>query len=158
MTAESGPASSAAWVAIAGAPALAALAFSIVIGVGWALGAQPFWAIPELTLSEAAATRDAGEVVRLVEQQHQDPNASYSVRDGVVGPGTSVSPLEAAVVVKRAEMVRLLLRLGAAPGAEERLRFACLARRGGAEDVVAALISEAERAQPLACAPASATP
>ena len=158
MTAQSGPASGAAWVAIAGAPALAALAFSIVIGAGWTFGTHPFWEIPELTLSEAAATRDAGEVVRLVEQQHQDPNAAYAVRAGVVGPGTSLSPMEAAVVVKRAEMVRLLLRLGAAPGAEERLRFACLARQSGAEDVVAALISEAGRAQPLACAPAAGTP
>ena len=138
---------------VAAAPALAALAFSAAIAVGWAGGADPFWARPELTLSEAAATRDAGEVERLIEQQGHDPNADYPVREGVLGPATSVSPVEAAAIVKRAEMVRLLFRRGASPSEDERRRLACAARQSGAGDVVAALLPEAERAETLPCAP-----
>ena len=138
---------------IAAAPALAALAFSAVIAGGWVTGARLFWALPAMTLSEAAATRDAGEVVRLIEIQGRDPNASYPVRDGVLGRATMVTPVEAAVIVKRAEMVRLLYKHGASPRDEERQRLACLARTNGAGDVVAALVPGAERAAPLPCAP-----
>ena len=139
-------------MAVAAAPPLAALAFSAVIAGGWLIGAHPFWARPELTLSEAAATRDAGEVLRLIEQQGHDPSASYPVREGVLGDATSVSPVEAAVIVKRAEMVRLLFRHGASLTPEERRRLACAARDSGAGDVVATLVPEAQRSEPLPCA------
>lgn len=140
------------FVAAASTPALAALGFSVVIAVGWAIGADPFWARPELTLSEAAATRDSAEVVHQIEQLGRDPNASYPVREGVLGAGTSISPVEAAVLSKRAEMVRLLLRHGAAPLPDERLRLACAAQESSAGDVVAALVPDAERTGPLPCA------
>ena len=152
MTAGAGRTRANVLVPVAATPALLALAFSAVLAAGWALGLHPFWARPELTLSEAAATRDAGEVVRLIEQQGHDPNASYSVREGVLGPATSVSPVEAAVIVKRAEMLRLLFRHGASPAQDERRRLACTARQNGAGDVVAALLPEADRVEPLPCA------
>jgi hypothetical protein len=158
VTAEQGGAGKVAWMAAAAAPTLAALAFSAVVSAGWAFGAHPFWAMPDITLSEAAATRDAGEVVRLIEQEHQDPNTVYRIRDGVIGRATTITPVEAAVIVKREEMVRLLLRLGATPSPGDRHRLACAAREMGAGDVVAVLTSEAGSAQPLACAPAAATP
>ena len=139
----------------AAAPALAALGFSVVIAVGWVIGSHPFWARPELTLSEAAATRDSAEVVHLIEQRGQNPNASYAVREGVMGPATSISPVEAATISKRAEMVRLLLRHGATPTPEERHRLACVALEIGAGDVVDALVIGADRAERLRCVPAA---
>lgn len=139
---------------VAAAPPLVAFVGSIVIAGGWAAGARPFWQVPELTLSEAVATRDAGEVTRLVERERVDPNRAWPVRGGLLGDVTSATPLEAAVLTRREEMARLLLRLGAAvpPGAP-RAALICLGVRSAAADVIALLLDSGDRSDPrAACA------
>lgn len=76
-------------------------------------GAHPFWPWERLTLSEAAALRDAGEVSRLL-AEGQDPNRRYEVRRGFLKSGAlHITPMEAAVAARRPEIVQLLLDGGA---------------------------------------------
>lgn len=127
---------------VAVSPLLVTFAGSLLIAGGWAVGADPWWTPPTLSLSEAVATRDAGEVTRLVEQEGADPDAVWQVREGLLGPAVRVTPLEAAVLARRGEMAALLLRLGATvPAGEARAAFACLGERAGATEVAAQVMA-----------------
>ena len=76
-------------------------------------GGHPFWQWRELTLSEAAALHDAGEVARLL-AEGQDPNATYPVRAGYVTSETMMlTPVAAAMAAQRDEIVDMLLDAGA---------------------------------------------
>jgi hypothetical protein len=76
-------------------------------------GAHPFWNTEPLTLAEAAALRDAGEVARLAAAGH-DVNGAYRVRAGFLRAETvRLTPLEAARLADRPEIVSLLRDLGA---------------------------------------------
>jgi hypothetical protein len=108
-------------------PAVAAIVIAVV-------AAPRFWKGGTLTLSEAAALRDEGEVVQLVDNG-TDPNAAYTVRDGVLA-ASPLTPLEAAVGARRAEMVYLLMRHGAKVDAGSWRRLHCFALNTGAGDVV----------------------
>ena len=80
---------------------------------------HPLWLQPDLNLSEAAAVRDAAEIVRLIEEHSEDPNAIREVRPGLLADqAIRVTPLEAAVAAKDVEIARVLLVNGAAMNAE----------------------------------------
>jgi len=97
---------------VAGAP-LAVLMLARTLLIALSLAGRPlFWAIEPLTLAEAAALRDGGEVARLL-ADGADPNAHYPVRRGVVRGRTEATPLEAARAARRPEIVQLLLESGA---------------------------------------------
>lgn len=88
-----------------------------VVCLAWlamgAAGAHPFWRTQRLTLSEAAALRDAGEVARLA-AAGEDVNAPYRVRAGFLrSEDMELTPLEAARLADRPEIVMLLHDLGA---------------------------------------------
>jgi hypothetical protein len=118
--------------------ALAAVAVSAVIVAAAIAGtAVPFWQGGSLTLSEAAALRDRGEAVRLI-ASGSDPNAVYALRRGVLA-SDSMTPLEAAVGARRAEMVDLLMLHGASVDAAGWRRLRCEAASSGADDVVGML-------------------
>lgn len=113
-------------------------------------GASPLlWKGGSLTLSEAAALRDAGEVVRQI-ASGADPNAAYPLRPGVLA-ASSLTPLEAAVGARRAEMVQLLAVHGARVDAEGWRRLHCFALRTGAADVVLTLDGFSPAAAPRSC-------
>jgi hypothetical protein len=95
------------------APLLVTLAASTWIAVGWAIGASPFWRDPGLTMSEAAALSNAGEIVRLITVERRDPNRAWPVREGILGAAQTLTPLEAAVAIRRAELFPVLLQYGA---------------------------------------------
>ena len=80
---------------------------------------HPFWLWEPLTLSEAAALRDRGEVARLL-AEGQDPNATYPVRRGFVRRSSvRMTPLESARAARRDEVVQILVDAGADPDLPE---------------------------------------
>lgn len=106
---------------------------------GLPFGADPLWAVEPLTLSEAAALRDNGEVVRLIESG-ADVNARSVVRADVFSEqALTMTPLEAAVAGERADMVELLLEHGARADATLWTRLMCYAASVEADDVRALL-------------------
>lgn len=132
-------------------PALAALTAAASAVIGGTLGAHPFWADPRMTVSEAAGLASSGEVVRLVQHEHQDPSQAWPVREGILGASQSVTPLEAAVAIRRYEMVVVLLRLGAAPRtAAERTALICRAAANDLDAIVEALLATGDRSDPRA--------
>ena len=129
-------------------PACAAVVVSAAIIVSAAAGINvPFWQGGSLTLSEAAALRDSGEVLRLI-LSGADPNTVYSLRPGVLA-ASSLTPLEAAVSARRAEIVELLFRHGARVDGFGWRHLHCLAVDEGAGDVVERL----DRYKPATAAP-----
>jgi hypothetical protein len=74
------------WRAYALAAPAALLGVALLACLGLAVVDQhPFWRAESLTLSEAAALRDAGEVARQL-RGGADPLRTYRVRAGVLGP------------------------------------------------------------------------
>ena len=118
----------------AAAPAVVAVAVSAAIVVMAVTNmAPPFWRGGSLTLSEAAALHDQGELVRLIASGH-DPNAVYALRADVLA-ARALTPLEAAVGARRPEMVELLIRHGAAVDSDAWRRLHCFAIATGDADV-----------------------
>lgn len=121
---------------VAVAPLVAVFAGTLAVVGGWIAGADPFWPIVDLTLSEAVLTKDAGEVVRLLEREGVDANRRWPVREELMNPPASVTPLEAAVMIRRSEIIPLLLRHGTViPEGEDRVALICLAVRSAADEI-----------------------
>ena len=111
---------------------------AVVLGLlstWWVLTGGP-WQPEAVTLPEAAATRDLGEAARLI-GLGQDPSTPGVVRTGMVFTDREawVTPLEAAVAIKRADMVEMLVSYGARtdPATLDVLR--CWERQHDDEDV-----------------------
>ena len=104
----------------------------------WAV--VPLWPPDDVTLSEAIATRNTGEALRLI-AQGADPNAASRVRDGLLVDGRDVvvTPVEAAVGAQRADALRQLLSYGARIDDRERLVLRCYEhtrRDAGVRDIL----------------------
>ena len=125
------------------APAVAAVAPLLIpfvaalwVVLGALVGATPFWPTPALNVAEAAAVRDHAEVVRLI-RRGEDPNARFAVRAELIdGEGHQMTPLEAAVEIRRLELVKLLVRHGARVTPESRSLLSARAAALGAPDIV----------------------
>lgn len=130
-------------------PMLAVLAGSAAVAAGWAVGAEPFWPVHDLTLSEAAAVRDGAEVLRLIEMGH-DPNRRWPVREDIIdGERHDITPLEAAILIRRLQVVEILVRNGVTLTPAQRQELVAKSREHEAADIAAFLQSlpEAQRNQ-----------
>ena len=139
------------WPAIvAVAPLVAAFGLAAIVVGGWVVGVHPFWPTPEVTLSEAAATRDAGELYRLLVYEGHDPNRPWRVRAGMLSSvEAQVTPLEAAVATGRPEIVGLLLEHGASVGdAAVRTALICRAATVGDTSVLEVLLATGDGSDP----------
>jgi len=149
---------SARWPLYVGfAPLVSTFLLAGFVVAGWAAGLHPFWPTPAITLSEAAAIRDAGELYRLLVFEHADPNRPWPVRAGMDGAEShNVLPLEMAVRVRRPEIVRILLDHGATVGdPASRTRLICIAVAAKDPDVLSALLATADGSDPRATCPSS---
>ena len=110
-------------------PPAAALVF-ILAGFGAEAAGFRAWASPVASnVSEAAAMGEAARLVELI-QQGQDPNRSWPVAEGRLDSGRyDVTPIDAAIMGRTVQMVRLLQRHGATTPNPE--HAACLARLRG---------------------------
>jgi len=78
------------------------------------------------TMSEAIAAGNAGQALEMM-ANGADVDAIATIRPGILdGSAHETTPLEAAILARRIESVRLLLRSGADPARTKRLP--CLAR------------------------------
>ena len=119
--------------------------------VALTFGADPLWTVEPLTLPEAAALHDNGEIVRLIELG-ADPNSADTVRADVVHHDAQVlTPLEAAVGAEREDIVQLLLELGAVLDPPTWIRLACFADAVGAPDVRSLLDERRPAGAPSSC-------
>jgi hypothetical protein len=96
-------------------PVITALAWIGTLALTAMTGTHPIWATTAHNLAEAAAFRDGGAVVRLVEAG-QPIGQPADVRGGVIRSETiTVTPVEAAAAARDEAMVQLLFDLGASP-------------------------------------------
>jgi len=98
------------------APMLPCVAFAALSG-WWVLGAPlgaGLWPPDEVTLSEAIATRNNAEALRLI-RLGADPNHPSRVRAGLLTSdyAVDVTPVEAAVGAQRVDALRMLVANGA---------------------------------------------
>lgn len=117
-------------------PLLVPVCLAAYVAAGWVSGHVPFWTVPDLTLSEAVLVRDGAESLRLI-RNGRDPNRAWPVRADLSETGRDdvMTPLEAAVAIRRVELVRLLLAQGAVVTSAERSALIDRAQRGGGRDV-----------------------
>lgn len=116
-------------------PGLLLVAVTAAMLAGLPFGVDPLWFVEPVTLSEAAALHDNGEVVRLIELG-ADVNAASDIRPEILtGAAFVMTPLEAAVAAERADMVVLLFEQGARTGPATWSRLMCESARAGADDV-----------------------
>jgi ankyrin repeat protein len=122
-----------------GVPGVLLVAATAAMLMGLPFGIDPLWAVEPTTLSEAAALRDNGEVVRLIELG-ADVNGTSLVRPNIVAERElTMTPLEAAVAAERADMVELLLEQGARVDPAQWTSLMCFAGSVEADDVRALL-------------------
>lgn len=112
------------WIVAAPCLVLACLSAWWTVG---RLAGDGLWPPDDVTLSEAAATRNNAEILRLIEGG-ANPNQPGRVRDGLLTNGypVTIKPIEAAVGAQRADSVRTLLVNGAAVDQEELKVLRCL--------------------------------
>lgn len=137
-------------LAAAGPAVLWLVLAAAITGAGLA-GYGALAAPRDVTLSEAVALRVPAEVVKLI-RAGADPAAPARVRGGIIREHPSMlTPLEAAVVTRRPELVRLLVQEGAVLDDTNYLVLSCLAADSGFDDVLAVLGELGSRAHPPDC-------
>ncbi len=118
-------------------PILAAIAWLAVLAIAGITDRHPIWTLQPRNVVEAVAFRDAGAVVRRIEAG-EDPDRPGEVRPGVLGlEAVTLRPLETAAAVRQAEMVQLLLDLGASLDASVWQRAWCISDEPGVRSVLA---------------------
>ena len=120
-------------------PALAWIAAGTVVIVAALFGYRALAAPADLTMSEAAVLRDEAELLRQM-RHGVAPDAAYTIRRGMLSEQDYImTPLEAAIAARHAEVVQLLVDNGATLNDANLPRLICLARLSDATDIAAFL-------------------
>jgi hypothetical protein len=127
-------------VIIVALPVLTLVVIAAILA-GEAIGVHPWASPPPATVSEAAAIGAAYQAIALI-RQGQDPSAAGQLPPGVIDRnGYNLTPIDAAIVGRRLEMIALLRAHGAQtthPG-----RSVCLAHATGLPEAVPLLVDSA---------------
>lgn len=116
------------------APGVALTVATMLLLLGLPFGIDPLWHVEPLTLPEAAALRDNGEIMRLIDRG-ADPNRAGTVRANFLhNDPLVVTPLEAAVGADRTDVVEVLIDNGATIDATTWTRLVCFAAAIEADD------------------------
>ena len=137
-----------------GAPPLAWIAVvGLFVVLAATTGYRPFAAPGDLTLPEAAGLRDLLAIEGQI-RGGADANARAHVRRDIIrSTPLELTPLEAAVGIRRLDVVQLLVRHGARIDAGNGPVLRCFAERERAEDIVEYLRARlAADAPPVECA------
>lgn len=133
--------------------AAACLAFTVL----GQFGRNPFWPLATVTVSEAAALRDRAAVAAFADAG-VDLSARYAVRpellDALDASAEQVTPVEAAILADRAEILSVLFRAGVAAPPDAVREWVCLARERRRGDALNFLVERFSPPDDLAC-PAS---
>ena len=104
-----------------------AIVFGLSGAAALTTGRPLVWPPTELTLSEAVALRDRGEVIRQI-MLGVDPNRRYQTHDVFRElEDVALTPLEAAVITRESSLVSLLLESGASINDGNATTLQCLA-------------------------------
>ena len=119
--------------------ALPGIAVALVFGISGAAslltGSPLVWPPPDVTLAEAVALRDRGEIVRQM-MAGADPNRRYPTHDVFrEGEEVALTPLEAAVITREPAMVSLVLGYGGVVTDQNTVTLQCLADDVGAPEI-----------------------
>jgi hypothetical protein len=111
--------------------AMPGIIVAVVFGVSGAArlisGRPLIWPPTDVTLSEAVALRDQGEVVRQI-MMGSDPNKRYIVRSVFRDDEeVALTPLEAAVITREPYIVDLVVDYGASVNGRNAATLQCLA-------------------------------
>jgi len=118
-------------------PMLVTIAWLGVLAISGLTGRHPIWDLAPRNLAEAVAFRDSAAVVRRIDAG-EDPNRPGEVRARVILPeSATLTPIEAAAASRQAEMVQLLLDLGASPDPNVWQRAWCISNEPGVRSVLA---------------------
>ena len=118
-------------------PILGAIAWLTVLAIAGTTGIHPVLDLQPRNLSEAAAFRDSGALVRQVDAG-EDPDRPVEVRAAVIlSEPDTLAPIEAAAASREVTMVQLLLDLGASPDAETWRRAWCISDAQSVRDLLA---------------------
>lgn len=136
-------------IAMAGPPSLGCLV-AVACLIFAAVGSHPLWPVTQMTMAEAAALRDTGEIARRV-QTGESPNAVGTVRSGVLRSEVlELMPVEAAVAANRPDVLRVLIESGVIVDPDRWLALHCFAVAVGAKDAQAFLDRLPSRSIPSA--------
>lgn len=117
-------------------PILVTIAWLGVLAISGVSGRHPIWNLQPRNLAEAVAFRDAGAVIRRIDAG-EDPDRPAEVRATVILPeSATLTPLEAAAASRQAEMILLLLDLGASLDANVWQRAWCISNEPGVRSVL----------------------
>ena len=105
---------------------LTAVAWLAMLAVTAVTGTHPIWSLSPRNLSEAAALRDIGGLVRLA-RDGQDINQPAEVRARLIlDEAAMLTPLEAAAAARDEALAGLVIELGARPDAAVWNRAFCI--------------------------------
>lgn len=129
-------------LAVAG-PALLWIFAGAVLLAATMFGYRALAAPRDLTMSEAAVLRDEAELLRQM-KHGSSPDAAYPIRRGMLSEQDYIlTPLEAGIAARHAEVVQLLVDNGAKLTGANLPRLVCLARLNDATDIATFLQAHA---------------
>lgn len=125
------------WALVSVPPVCAAGAWIAMLTIAGVTERHPIWNLTPRNVAEAAAFRDGAAVVRLV-LSGSDVNAAGDVRAGIIqSQAATLTPVEAAAAARQAEMLQVLIDLGASPDASVWQRAYCISDADSVREVLA---------------------